>query len=145
LRSIDLALFQVPLLAIQASMPIEDMASTTASFGFVRSLGGTIGINIGGAIFSSQVTQRLSAIVGYSPPAGSSITGAVANGSLTQIVPVEVRNEVLYAYTRAVSTIWIVCAPMLFLAFLFSLTFKHCALIFRFSPSVYSGSLVPLS
>jgi hypothetical protein len=46
-------LFQAPLLAIQAAMPVRDMATSTATFGLLRTLGGTVGISVGGAIFSS--------------------------------------------------------------------------------------------
>lgn len=46
-------LFQAPLLALQAAMPVKDMATSTATFGLLRTLGGTVGISIGEAIFSS--------------------------------------------------------------------------------------------
>lgn len=152
------ALFQVPLLAIQASMPVSDMATTTATyvlhrsttaseweaihsrhinakrFGFIRALGGTIGINIGGAIFSSEITRRLSGVSGYTA-SNSALAGDVAG--LNSILPLELRSEVLHAYTRAVNTIWIVCAPMLFIAFILSLFFKHCT-FFYFSPASLS-------
>lgn len=32
--------FQTPLIALQAAMPIKDMATSTAAFGFIRTLGG---------------------------------------------------------------------------------------------------------
>lgn len=46
-------LFQIPLIALQAAMPLKDLATSTASFIFVRQLGGTIGVSIGQAIWSS--------------------------------------------------------------------------------------------
>jgi hypothetical protein len=46
-------LFQTPLIGLQAAMPLKDMATSTAAFGFIRTLGGTVGISIGQAIFSS--------------------------------------------------------------------------------------------
>jgi MFS family permease len=46
-------LFQTPLIALQAAMPIRDMATSTATFGFIRTLGGSLGIAIGQAIWSS--------------------------------------------------------------------------------------------
>lgn len=46
-------LFQTPLIGLQAAMPLKDMATSTGAFGFLRTLGGTIGITIGEAIFST--------------------------------------------------------------------------------------------
>lgn len=45
-------LFQIPLIGLQASMPLKDMATTTATFGFIRTLGGTVSIAVGQAILS---------------------------------------------------------------------------------------------
>jgi MFS family permease len=45
--------FQTPLIVLQAAMPIKDMATSTGAFIFIRTIGGTIGISIGQAIFSS--------------------------------------------------------------------------------------------
>lgn len=39
--------------------------------------------------------------------------------------PVEVRQQVLHAYARALSFPWIICAPLLGAAFLASLIIKH--------------------
>ena len=46
-------LFQTPLIGIQAAMPVNDMATSTATFVLLRTLGGTMGISIGQAIWSS--------------------------------------------------------------------------------------------
>lgn len=39
--------------------------------------------------------------------------------------PIEVRQQVLHAYARALSFPWIICAPLLGVAFLASLIIKH--------------------
>ena len=46
-------LFQAPLIAVQAAMPLKEMATSTATFGLIRTLGGTVGISVGQAILSS--------------------------------------------------------------------------------------------
>jgi hypothetical protein len=46
-------LFQSPLIALQAAMPLKDMATSTATFGLLRTLGGTVGISVGQAILTS--------------------------------------------------------------------------------------------
>lgn len=45
-------------------MPIKDMATTTAAFGFTRTLSGTMGIAIGNAVYSSELRRRLPHIPG---------------------------------------------------------------------------------
>jgi hypothetical protein len=51
-------LFQAPLIAVQAAMPLRDMATSTATFGLLRTLGGTVGISVGEAIYASVSTCR---------------------------------------------------------------------------------------
>ncbi len=40
-------------------MPLKDMATSTGAFVLIRMLGGTIGISIGDAIYSSELNKRL--------------------------------------------------------------------------------------
>ncbi|KAM0751529.1 MFS general substrate transporter [Meredithblackwellia eburnea MCA 4105] len=117
------SLFQVPLVGLQCSVPVADMATATASLGLLRQLGGTISISVSGAIYSSELTKRLSGIAGYTAPTSSALSGNV--GGLTKIEPISLRNEVLHAYTRSISVIWEVTAPILFVGFVLSCCLKH--------------------
>ncbi|CAE6445742.1 putative transporter C3H1,06c [Rhizoctonia solani AG-1 IB] len=108
------SLFQTPLIGLHAAMPIKDMATATAAFGLIRTLGGTIGISIGGAIYASEVKRRLANVPGFSA-ADLSQGGLETNvHQLKYIQPEELRQEVLHAFTRSLSTIWIVMTPFLF-------------------------------
>lgn len=49
---------QTPLIGLQAAMPLKDMATSTAAFILIRTLGGTIGIAVGQAIISSVRIPR---------------------------------------------------------------------------------------
>jgi hypothetical protein len=116
-------LFQPPLIALQAAMPLDAMATSTATFGLVRTLGGTIGISIGDAILGSQLRKRLSRISGYSPSTGGGLTNDVRSLSrlevsalivllatciLINLQPPELRAQVYDAYMKSLSTIWFV-------------------------------------
>ncbi|CDO78114.1 hypothetical protein BN946_scf184611.g6 [Trametes cinnabarina] len=57
-------LFAVPLIGLQMIMPLKDIATSTGAFGFLRQLGGTIGISIGQAIISSTLRRKVSKIPG---------------------------------------------------------------------------------
>ena len=79
-------LFQPPLIALQAAMPIASMATSTATFGLVRTLGGTVGISIGDAILSSELRRRLSTIQGFNNLGSqSALTGDVRGLSQIQV------------------------------------------------------------
>ncbi|EJD45615.1 MFS general substrate transporter [Auricularia subglabra TFB-10046 SS5] len=123
-------LFQPPLIgkslsvvAVQAAMPLKDMATATATFALIRQIGGTIGISVGGAIYASEVHRRLDAI-GFHP------SGDLVNDvrGLSRIEPIDLRNKVLHAYTRSVSTIWIVWTPLVFVGLLFVLPMRAYSL-----------------
>ncbi|KAM0792824.1 hypothetical protein ACM66B_002590 [Microbotryomycetes sp. NB124-2] len=117
-------LFQSPYIAIQASMPIKDMATSTSTIGLLRSLGGTIGISIGGAVYTSELTRRLTKI-GYDVNEDM-LTSQVAG--LDKLEPPEYRLAVQHAFTRSINTIWIIAAPILFVGFLLCLPMKHYTL-----------------
>lgn len=114
-------LFQVPLVSLQAAMPITDMPTSTATYGFIRSLAGTTAISIGGAIYASELQKRLAQIEGYVP-----INDSIS--SLNQIEPIELRMQVLHAYTRSISTIWFVAAPLMGVGVILSLLLRHYTL-----------------
>ncbi|KAF8306333.1 MFS general substrate transporter [Clavulina sp. PMI_390] len=119
-------LFQPPLIAMQAAMPIKDMAITTGAFGFTRTLSSTIGISIGNAIYSSELRKRLPDIPGVDAWIDGRSIQELSNDvkGLTQIEPVELRNAILHAYTKSLSVLWIVFAPVLACAFFGSLCIR---------------------
>ncbi|KAK0210903.1 MFS general substrate transporter [Desarmillaria ectypa] len=104
-------LFQVPLIALQAAMPLKDMATSTAAFGFIRTLGGTVGISVGQVVFSSTLRRRLAKIpnVEVGLPGGS-LSESVRH--LKDIANVQLRADIIQAYTRSISSIWLVHTPI---------------------------------
>ncbi|KAG8750552.1 hypothetical protein FRC11_010314, partial [Ceratobasidium sp. 423] len=107
-------LLQAPLVGLHAAMPIKDMATATAAFGLIRLLGGTIGISIGGAIYGSEVKRRLAKVPGFSAANFSQGELQTDIHQLKHIQPEELRQQVLHAFTRSLSTIWIVMTPLIF-------------------------------
>jgi hypothetical protein len=110
-------LFQTPLIGLQAAMPLKDMATSTGAFTLIRTLGGTIGISIGQAIFSSTLTPRLAKIPSFSLQAsGSALAEAVP--TLKDIPDATERAAVIQAFAKSISDIWIVMTPMAGVGFL---------------------------
>jgi len=106
------SLFITPLIAIQAAMPVKDMATATATLGLMRQIGGTVGISAGGAIYVNFLRKRLNKISGYD---ASSIPNSdlINNvGSLKNIQPPELQFQVIQAYTKSISSVWLICTPL---------------------------------
>ncbi|KZT11343.1 MFS general substrate transporter [Laetiporus sulphureus 93-53] len=120
-------LFQTPLIGLQAAMPIKDMATSTATFGFLRLLGGSIGVTIGDAILSSVLQRKVKDIPG--------LTISTTAASLNQFVP-QIKNmsnttqkiALMKAYCEAISTIWIVDTPIIGCGFIFVLFLRSYTL-----------------
>ncbi len=67
-------------------MPLDAMATTTATFGLLRTIGGTIGISIGDAILGSELRRRLPKIQGFvTGPNGAGLTNNVKGLSQIQV------------------------------------------------------------
>ncbi|KAL0566008.1 hypothetical protein V5O48_016002 [Marasmius crinis-equi] len=51
--------FQIPTVALQACMPLAQMATSTTAFILVRALSGSIGLSVGNVIFANALRSRL--------------------------------------------------------------------------------------
>lgn len=115
-------LFQTPLLALQAAVPIADMSQATGAYVFVRSLGGCISISIGGTIVSSISQKKLQNI----PNAGS--LAGLSTEDLTgikNIQPDSLKLQVQAAYSEAIATIFIVVVVLIGCGLISSLFIKR--------------------
>ncbi|KAI6028874.1 major facilitator superfamily domain-containing protein [Pisolithus orientalis] len=107
-------LFQVPIIALQAAMPMKDMATASSAFMFLRTVGGAVGISVGEAIISSLLSKKIASIPGISSYVSGS-TAALLNDDVSylHLIPdVTVRNAILHAYSRSISAIWIMNTPI---------------------------------
>ncbi|ETW86054.1 MFS amino acid permease [Heterobasidion irregulare TC 32-1] len=119
-------LFQTPLIGLQAAMPLKDMATSTATYGFLRTLGGTIGTSIGQAIYSGVLRQKVAKL----PNVSFDTSPAALSESVRQLknIPEPARQQIIHAYTKAISTIWIVNAPIVGLGFILVLFIRAYSL-----------------
>ncbi|KAJ7031126.1 MFS amino acid permease [Mycena alexandri] len=120
-------LFLPPLIGMQAAMPVKDMATSSTTFGLFRLIGSTIGISVGQAIWTGVIRQRLSKIPNFTVNlSGAALADSVR--TIQSIQPDSVRQQVLHAYTKGVSTIWIVDTPIIGLCFFATLFLKKYTL-----------------
>jgi EmrB/QacA subfamily drug resistance transporter len=107
---------QVLVLAVQNAADYRDLGAATSGATFFRSIGGSFGVSIFGAIFSSALTGNLTKYVsgGQLPPTVASETSRAAWGSL----PSRVLSEVLHAYASSIHTVFLWAIPVSVVAFL---------------------------
>ncbi|THG97767.1 hypothetical protein EW026_g4297 [Hermanssonia centrifuga] len=105
-------LFQTPLIGLQAAMPLRDMATSTATFGFLRTLGGTVGISIGQAILSGFLRHKVQQIPGLDIDTSPAALNQVVR-QIKDIPDVTARNALMHAYTTSISMIWLINTPIL--------------------------------
>lgn len=66
-------------------MPLDMMATSTAAFGLIRTLGSTVGISVGGTIFSSEVQRRLKNYIASGQLSGAAL-GSLDFGAIQRNV-----------------------------------------------------------
>lgn len=102
--------FQAPLVAFQANIRPADMATATATFGFIRQLSTSMSVVLGTVIYQNVIgnqAARLSAAIG--PQRTAAITSSFAGTSKTLVesLPPSQREVVHAVFTHALSRMWI--------------------------------------
>ncbi|MET8758100.1 MDR family MFS transporter [Lentzea sp. NPDC004782] len=96
------------VLAVQNSVPLSELGAASASVTFFRSLGGTIGVSVLGAVLANRVTADLSAALHV--PAGQS-TGSTSALNLKALPP-QVQTVVHTVYGDATAHIFLISAAV---------------------------------
>ena len=78
--------FQAPLIALQTLVPPRDIATATATFGFIRNLSTAISVVIGGVIFQNAMKKRESALIAATNQQIGSEVGGGGAGAATSVV-----------------------------------------------------------
>lgn len=106
-------LMQNLVLVAQNDVPAQDLGASTSVLTFFRTLGGSIGVSVLGAILANRLTSEVTAHLGPLPEGGSS--SAVPD--LSQLPP-EIATVFRDAYGVATSSIFLYCLPFAALAVL---------------------------
>ncbi|MFF8375371.1 MDR family MFS transporter [Streptomyces sp. NPDC015661] len=118
-------LMQNLVLAAQNDVAATELGAATSVLSFFRSLGGTIGTSVLGAILASRVATEMTkglADAGIPTGGGSGGDGAVPDMAT---LPAPIREIVEHAYGVATGEIFLVAAPFAFLALLAVLFIKE--------------------
>ena len=116
-------LMQPMILAAQNSLSLRDMGSGTSTATFMRSLGGSVGVAIFGAIFNNRLIHWLDELL-PKPPAGSqpSITpDSLGDPKSILALPAQVVDAVQEAFVRSIHTVFLVAALVTVIGLLITL------------------------
>ena len=123
-RSLDMVILglgiglvmQVLVLAVQNDVDYRDLGVATSGATFFRSIGGCFGVAICGAIFSNRLSAELADLGNLPSGLGA---GNVTRDQVAQLPPAA-HDAFVGAYADALSTVFLVCAPVAALAFVLS-------------------------
>ncbi len=100
---------QVLVIAVQNAVDAADLGVATSSSTFFRSLGGSFGTALFGAILTSQLAARLAHLL----PEGSDPGGMTGSPELISQLPAGVQHEVIDAFSHAITTSFTVAIPFI--------------------------------
>ncbi len=109
---------QVLVLAVQNSVPQREIGAATSASTFFRSIGGSFGTAVFGAVWTARLAVEMAGIA----PGGSAPIGE-ATGSLDALrsLPPAIQEQVLGAFARAIDTTFLVAVPIMAAAFVLAL------------------------
>ncbi|RDW61660.1 MFS multidrug transporter-like protein [Coleophoma crateriformis] len=102
--------FQAPLIALQSHVQPGDIATATATFGFVRTLSTAISVVIGSVVFQNQMKNHYTTLVG---PLGAALANELSGGSagasvgIVKQLPPAQKAVAQEAYYQSLRTMWI--------------------------------------
>ena len=114
-------IIQVLVIAVQNTVDYADLGAATSGATFFRSIGGSFGVSVFGAIFANQLAHNLaSALNGVTLPPGFSAAEVQANTSVLKHLPADVQHDILHAYSISLHPVFLTAVPVALVAFVLS-------------------------
>jgi len=101
--------FQSPLLALQTMVAPRDIATATATFGFIRNLSTSISVVIGGVVFQNEMQKRyphLVSALGLQTANALSGSSAGASVGIVKQLPAAQRVIARQAFFESIRAMW---------------------------------------
>src|SRR5215470_7503294 len=122
------ASLQVLVVAVQNAVSYADLGAATGGATFFRSIGGSFGTAVFGAVFANVLPGNLAAsLKGLSLPHGVTAASGASPAVLAHL-PAAVHAGYISGYATALQTVFLVATPFGALAFLLSWTIKDVPL-----------------
>lgn len=103
---------QTLVLATQNTVPTKDLGTATSSVTFFRSMGGSIGVAVFGALFNSSLSDHLGGATVSVGEGGSSFTP-----ESLRALPPEALDRVVTAFAESLTSVFFVATPLIAVAF----------------------------
>jgi len=113
---------QVLVLATQNAVPYEQLGVATSSATLFRSIGGSLGTAILGAIFANRLAHELTEKVGA---AGSEVDSAGFDPSQVAALPPDVKEGFITSFTDSLSTVFLIAAIIVAVAIVLALILEE--------------------
>jgi len=122
------ASLQVLIIAVQNAVDYKDLGAATSGATFFRSIGGSFGTSVFGAIFSGVLAGDIAAALhGVSLPSGISASGGASPAVLDHL-PAAIRAGYIAGYAQALHTVFLYATPIAAVGFVLSLFLKEVPL-----------------
>jgi EmrB/QacA subfamily drug resistance transporter len=122
------ATMQVLVIAVQNAVDYSDLGAATSGATFFRSIGGSFGTAVFGAIFDHVLPGNIrSALHGLPLPPGIGITSGASPAKLATLPP-PVHAALVSGYSASIRTVFLSAVPVGLLAFALSWTLKELPL-----------------
>ena len=109
---------QVLILAVQNAVPYAQLGVATSAATLFRSMGGSLGTALLGAIFANRLTHELAASLPSTPAARG--LGSGYRASQVQSLPPPIHDPYIGAFVDSFSTVFLIAACIVALAFVLS-------------------------
>ncbi|MEU5956080.1 MFS transporter [Streptomyces sp. NPDC047525] len=119
------------VLATQNQVAPEDLGSASSVVTFFRSLGGAIGVSALGAVMSTRITDYVKdGLADLGPKAAQMGHGGTGGGGIPDLdkLPAPFRTVMESAYGHGIADVFLIAAPLAFLAFLITIFIKEVPL-----------------
>jgi EmrB/QacA subfamily drug resistance transporter len=106
---------QVLVLAVQNGAEFSDLGVVTSSVNFFRSLGGSFGVSVFGAVFASLLDEKLAALIPPGALDGSGLDPEALTASPEQIqaLPAAILGPVTTAMSESITAVFLLVVPLL--------------------------------
>jgi hypothetical protein len=111
---------QVLILAVQNAVDYSDLGVATSGATLFRSIGGSLGTAVLGAIFANRLTDELKSVFPAGTAGHTVSGGAGVNPKEIDALPAVLRAGYLHAFTNSLSTVFLVASAFAIVAFALS-------------------------
>ena len=119
---------QVMVLVAQNAADMRDLGAVTSSVSFFRSMGGSVGVAIFGAIMNSRLATEIPLEVPAAALRGTNPGALLSSPRAIRALPPEVLDGLLRAFSTSLHTVFLAAVPFAIVAFALSFLLREIPL-----------------